>query len=73
MGTNNFNTAALNFASDLQRFNQLELNSASAFENSEAHDSPGKHSLIQRSKSRRIAKTKTKLQPPTKKLDYDDK
>ena len=65
--------ATLSFGPDLQRFDRLELNSVSGHENSQVHDSAGKMSALQRSRSKRIAKTKPKLQPPTKKLDFDEK
>ena len=65
------NPLGLNLAADLQRFDHLELNSVAGHENSLMQSSADKFSALQRSKSKRIAKTKSKLPPPSKKLNYD--
>ena len=61
----------MSFGPELQRLNQLGIKSASGFDDSQMQSSPSKLSnALQRNKSKRITKTKTKLQMPTKKLDY---
>ena len=69
---NQLNPLGLSFGPDLQQFDRLELNSISGHENSQMHNSPGKFSALSRSRSKRIAKTKTKLPQPTKKLSFDE-
>ena len=63
----------MSFGPELQRLNQLEIKSASSFDDSQMQSSPSKISnALQRSKSKRIAKTKPKLQQPTRKLDFNE-
>ena len=69
----NLNPLGLNLGADLQHFDRLELNSIAGHENSQMQSSSDKISALQRSKSKRIAKTKSRLPVPSKKLDYEDK